>query len=461
MSSGLVLTPVDAFLLVLAAFTLSGLAVLVYRLRRNRTAASRDLVTHVDNQIGEDDVNALDIRHWHSPDEPESPWSDYAVLRSLRPKEPLHRRLFKALTFWRTEEVKHEPLTVSDDLCAMHETRANEQAADTPLSSPDADHAERGVTPSRPRSWRRRLLPLVKSRSPSGVVVIVEVPEIVIHPCDGNPSFTVDDDPQPPVAASPQLRLTVHYASPPPTPTTLAISPMSSPALSEPDSPWPATPVLNQSDYFPPFPARAPEECLEVPMPSVTAPWDEVTKGEGVRVTVSNVSGNQFVLSAPPKAKGGCHTLEGPLGGLGLEYPSASGLHTSGSASTIRGDNDALRSVCSSSSESSVADFISIVDSVPSSPPANSEVISPGAGDDSPALPHSGKHVDWNMETLPHSEFSGSGGGGGSGEDHCDGDDVSTTSGDTGFYECSTDSRFGLGFDVELGPRGQAPVRAV
>ncbi len=355
---------------------------------------------------------------------------------------------------------QHEPLTVSDDLCALNETQANEQAADTPSSSPDVDHAERGTTPSRPRSWRSRLLPLVKSRSPSGVIVTVEVPEIVIHPCDGDPSFTVDDNSQPPVAASPQLRLTVHYASPPPTPTALAISPMSSPALSEPDSPWPATPVLNQSDYFPPFPARAPEECLEVPMPSVTAPWDEVTKGEGVRVTVSNVSGNQFVLSAPPRAKGGCRTLEGPLGGLGLECPSTSDLHTSGSVSTLRGDNDALRSVCSSSSESSVADFISIVDSVPSSPPANPEVTSPGVGDDSTAVAHSSsrKHFDWIEETLPHSAPSGPGG---SREDHCDGDDVSIASGETGFYECSTDSRFGLGFDVELGPRGKAPVRAV
>ncbi len=117
MSSGLVLTPVDAFLLVLAAFTLSSLAVFVYRRRRKRTTASRDLVTHVDSKLGEDDADApslwVRIRHGYSPDEPQSPWPDYAVLPSLRPKEPLHRRVFKSFMFWRTEEVKVSPHPLS------------------------------------------------------------------------------------------------------------------------------------------------------------------------------------------------------------------------------------------------------------------------------------------------------------------------------------------------------------
>lgn len=334
----------------------------------------------------------------------------------------------------------------------MDEIEAKEQAANTPPAV-DVDYAERGTSLNQPLGWWKRLFFRAQ----------LEVPEIIIHPCDGTPSFSYDGASSTSVASPDQPPPTVHYASTPSSPPTPSVSPMSSPALSEPDSPGPMTPTLDHSSYFPTVYAFCPEQCLEVPMPSPTARLEEATK-EKPELNVSNVSGNQFVLAAPPKddkcsRRGGfvasVSQLTGPVVGLGFGCLPAPDVSTFHPAPTLKDDND--DTLPSMYSESSVADLISILDSITSSSSesSSSEVVSSSASDYSSMLAHSRKCFGCIIEVLPRFVIAGSDDEDDCYDDDCyDDDNTSIASGETDYYECSSDSSFELGLDrlKDLGP---------
>lgn len=121
---GLAFTPSTivalVLLLVFVVIVLGTLAAFTYR-QYFRIAqsmitshASCDLEAHVNGKII-DDVETTSshslslwakIKRWYWPDEPELPWPVYAVHPSLRPKGPLHRRVFHTVIFWRKEDIK-------------------------------------------------------------------------------------------------------------------------------------------------------------------------------------------------------------------------------------------------------------------------------------------------------------------------------------------------------------------
>lgn len=121
---GLVFTPSTivalVLLLVFVVIVLGTLAAFTYRqyfrIAQSMTTshASCDLEAHVNGKII-DDVETTSshslslwakIKRWYWPDEPELPWPVYAVHPSLRPKGPLHRRVFHTVIFWRKEDIK-------------------------------------------------------------------------------------------------------------------------------------------------------------------------------------------------------------------------------------------------------------------------------------------------------------------------------------------------------------------
>ncbi|RPD73752.1 hypothetical protein L226DRAFT_613884 [Lentinus tigrinus ALCF2SS1-7] len=288
--------------------------------------------------------------------EPELPWPVYTVLPHLRPKAPLYARVLKAVMFWRRDEVKREPITVADLQRAI-EQHAAAQARST-LST--------GIGEEFKRTQSRRT-----SSSGCGRV---DVPEIVIHPCDGSPAFSLVDEFTHPLVPCYIPSFDVQGL-----PSPENYSPAST--ASEPDSPMPATPASASAVFPAILSANSPLDTLEVPMPVTTAPK---LAEEEVIVNVSSFSGKAFVLGRPPK-KFVSATARGPRPvpptasnvGLGICICSP------GAAIVIRepclpdrnGDSikDAkdfvLTPSSSASSTSSVPNILSILDEVALDPP--------------------------------------------------------------------------------------------
>ncbi|KAI0738411.1 hypothetical protein C8Q80DRAFT_277208 [Daedaleopsis nitida] len=320
------------------------------------------------------------------PAEAELPWPVLAVLPSLRPKRPIHRRVLTFLMVWKKEEVKREPFTVADVLKAIEDVNNRTQAANAPQAH-DVDHAEHATRTAEFKGWRRLFLFTLFSRTSSE-----KVPSIIIHPCDGTPSFPYRDDSRP-LAMPSTSHVTIYYApSTPPSPT-----------VSEPDSPGPATPALESSNHFSGLPYLS--ECTDIPVPSSTGPLEE--NGQ--------VSKNML---------GKASTV-----GLGLDRLAASQsvdsdlVDVSFTVSAVYEDaSDGMTS--SFSSEHSVVDLRSVLNSIASSTSNGSEGF---------VGPSSRRKL-----------------GGSSSDDREDADNASIrASGDREYYECSADSSFSLGFDLE------------
>ena len=341
---------------------------------------------------------------------------------------------------------QREPFTLADVLNSINEVKAREHSAANTSSPLTIDHAERGTQPVQALGWMARLRTMFKRRSSS---TAVQVPQIIIHPCDGTPSFSFDDYDNKPSSSQP--RITIRYAPPVSStasvPTTPSVSPMSSPTISEPDSPGPVTPEMTHTSYFPTptIVTVSTVECLEVPMPSSTAPRNMASElGDAdVPVNMSNFSGKQFVLGAPPKRAGGV----GRWGSL-VASASRGSLPVGLGLGDLYSSEDFTGSTYSESdSENSVADLVSILESIATSSSTDSDVaIPPSASDDSTVLRPSRKRFAYLLD-----------GPSGVNADPTDTDDEdededewsSVTSGDTDYYECSSDSSFGLGFDLE------------
>ncbi|RDX41504.1 hypothetical protein OH76DRAFT_1412076 [Lentinus brumalis] len=228
--------------------------------------------------------------------EPELPWPVYTILSRLRPKAPLYIRTFEALAFWKRDEVKREPFTISDVKLAKEESEASVRLATAAELDREVKHSRR---------WWTALFAFEP---------ITTVPEILIHPCDGSPAFSyAKEDECTPPHLSPNIATTVfHHAPAPPSPA-VEVDPNFSPAstISEPDSPMPATPVSESAA----FPDVSPLHFLEVPMPSSTAPAEEMDFDD--IINLSSFSGNVFVLGSPPHSKKAAYS---PARGRGSSY---------------------------------------------------------------------------------------------------------------------------------------------
>ncbi|RPD54005.1 hypothetical protein L227DRAFT_616564 [Lentinus tigrinus ALCF2SS1-6] len=347
-------------------------AILVTRVRRyrHRSQATRARLHHVKEAYFEvvDPASSLDrsASVWirltgrfsgtsSREREPELPWPVYTVLPHLRPKAPLYARVLKTVMFWRRDEVKREPITVADVQRAI-EQHAAAQARST-LST--------GIGEEFKRTQSRRT-----SSSGCGRV---DVPEIVIHPCDGSPAFSLVDEFTHPLI--PCHIPSINVQSPP---SWESFSPAST--ASEPDSPMPATPASESAAFPAILSATSPLDSLEVPMPVTTAP----KLAEEMIVNVSSFSGKAFVLGRPPK-KFVSATARGPRPvppttsnvGLGICICSP------GAAIVIRepclpdrngdsikdGKDSMLTPSSSASSTSSVPNILSILDEVALDPP--------------------------------------------------------------------------------------------
>ncbi|RPD78511.1 hypothetical protein L226DRAFT_568136 [Lentinus tigrinus ALCF2SS1-7] len=281
-STGMVFTPfiimVLALLLVLTLVILVTLVVFMVRSHRRATQATEQSADDVESQTVKDayfevvDHGVKSASLWSRlscwmprlsarEPEPELPWTVYNVLPHLRPKAPLHVRLLKAVMFWRKEEVKREPFTVADAQRAKEEleARTSTQAA----AAACMVQSEEDI-----RFWWSS----------------VQIPEIVIHPCDGTPCTMVNEAPA--AIASKAVDIVSEIS------TALT--------MLEANSPLPLV-SSSESATVPPLPLGASLDALEVPMPSSTAPKDEEQIEESVNV--SNFSGKAFVLGAPPKRK--------------------------------------------------------------------------------------------------------------------------------------------------------------
>ncbi|RPD78515.1 hypothetical protein L226DRAFT_295298 [Lentinus tigrinus ALCF2SS1-7] len=183
-------------LLLLTAFIFGTLLVFALRRRRSGTPASTDTqeASFLDLEAGSkkspffevvdnhgahssrsvwSTITGSDVGSRSRTMEPELPWPVYTVLPHLRPKEPLHCRVLKALVFWGRES-KCEPFTVADVQRAKEHLESEQPLS--PLSAP-----------ARSRIWTEawhKLLSLFRGK----------LPEIVIHPCDGSPSFPYVED---------------------------------------------------------------------------------------------------------------------------------------------------------------------------------------------------------------------------------------------------------------------------
>ncbi|TFK81622.1 hypothetical protein K466DRAFT_667003 [Polyporus arcularius HHB13444] len=211
--------------------------------------------------------------------EPELPSPVYTILPLLRPKPLLHVRTFEALAFWKRDEVKREGFTLTDVKLAKKECEASVRLA----GAAEPDHAVK-----HPRRWW------------TGLFAFGNIPGILIHPCDGSPAFSyAEEDECTPPHLSPHIPATVLYHAPAPPTPAVDVDSNFSPAstISEPDSPMPATPVSESSM----FPDVSPLHFLEVPMPSSTAPAEEMEIDD--IINLSSFSGNVFVLESPPHSK--------------------------------------------------------------------------------------------------------------------------------------------------------------
>ncbi|KAI1785924.1 hypothetical protein LXA43DRAFT_858695, partial [Ganoderma leucocontextum] len=206
------------------------------------------------------------------PPEPQLPWPVLAVLPSLRPRDPVHVRMKNAAMWWNKEEVKHEPFTVVDVMRAMEEGSVYGQMQGSASAPP---HVELVNRPN---------LAVSSSRT---------MPEIVVHPADGTPSF------------SPALEeWSVTAMSDVSTATISSVSPTES----DPETPLLACPHDHSPKvYFSSPPPIAPMGSLRVPMHPLNARDDD----RAIAVNVSNLSGQKFVLSTPP-VKRYAQTARGP-----------------------------------------------------------------------------------------------------------------------------------------------------
>lgn len=333
----------------------------------------------------------------------------------------------------------------------------------------EARTAARAASPEKPSLWRRFIHLFKHAR------VVVEVPNIVVHPCDGTPAFTyVSDSARTSLVLSPtsaKFRIDAFPCTAPSsehsTPST--VSPDYSPAstASEPDSPPLVTPTM---------------PGLEVPMPSSTAPREVQEKNEDA-INVSNFSGEQFVLAAPPlkhkrqiDSKVDNDSENATSIGLGLGPV----LHSQSSISSDLTDifEDASDEIRPTASEGSVSDLMTILDaytaeyptvesfkdaaSLSTSPSGDSTVLEPSTKRyacliealsisfsrstlDSPnsSLRSSGESSDYGYGDVDHkgNDYA-------SDDGKCDGYD-SDASGNTDYYECSVESSFDLDEEEE------------
>ncbi|EJF57776.1 hypothetical protein DICSQDRAFT_129313 [Dichomitus squalens LYAD-421 SS1] len=226
------------------------------------------------------------------PPEPEFPWPVLAVLPALRPKEPIHARLKKTMLWWEKDEVKHEPFTVADVMRAIEEVSGHTEG----VPQPDSANKLEGASPA----------------------FYQDMPEIVVHPCDGTPSFSPAEDDSSLAITSASLPTNEIDVSD----MSIATMPLTSPtdgSYSEPGTPLVATPLEESFS----LPSVAFTKSLRVPIDSITAPH------ESIAVNFSNFSGQKFVLSAPPSTRffpgRSKRSNVGPPIGLGLLSPRALG----------------------------------------------------------------------------------------------------------------------------------------
>ncbi|TBU30293.1 hypothetical protein BD311DRAFT_805629 [Dichomitus squalens] len=273
------------------------------------------------------------------PPEPELPWPVLAVLPALRPKEPIHARLKKTMLWWEKDEVKHEPFTVADVMRAIEEISGHTEGG--PQLNP-ANKME-GASPAFDQA----------------------MPEIVVHPCDGTPSFSpaVDDSSPATISASlPTNEMDVSEMS-------IGAFPLTIPtdgSYSTPETPLITTPLDLPSIAF--------TKSLQVPVDSMTALNDK----EQIAVNVSNFSGQKFVLCAPPPTRffpvRSKRSNVGPPIGLGFLPPRALGITGSGvlpALEEISEDDETGFSgnpYSAFSSDSSVADFVPALENVITNP---------------------------------------------------------------------------------------------
>ena len=320
--------------------------------------------------------------------EPELPWPVYAVLPHLRPKAPLHVRVLQMLGLRRRKEVKvslssihqltnnltiglgqREPLTVADVQRAKDEHEARERLK---LANKHQEEVKETT------GWWTRFFGPRR----------VEVPEIVIHPCDGSPAFSYMDEfvrPCLPCDLPPAVTAKSCSSPSPVVDATPNYSPESnySPAstVSEPDSPMPATPDSDSAVYPVILPTHSSLDCLDVPMPATTSPKEAEEKPEVEVVNVSRSTGEAFVLGAPPKKS----ALEAARGrgttasvGLGLWVCAIPPVFALGelSPSSSGSGSKCKESSASKSSSSSVPDIMSILDDISLDSSASSDKLS-------------------------------------------------------------------------------------
>ena len=107
----------------------------------------------------------------------------YNILPHLRPKAPFHVRVLKAITFWRKEEVKVSypstvPPYVSSRLMDWHQ-REPFTVADVQRAKAELEARTQAAAAVCVVSTEARIVPCWWSQ--------VQIPEIVIHPCDNTP----------------------------------------------------------------------------------------------------------------------------------------------------------------------------------------------------------------------------------------------------------------------------------
>ncbi|KAM5543245.1 hypothetical protein V8D89_003119 [Ganoderma adspersum] len=196
------------------------------------------------------------------PLEPQLSWPVLSVLPSLRPKDPVHVRMKNAVVGWNKEAVKYEPFTVADVMRAMEEASVQGEMQGT---TPVLPNPERAHGPNTAGPFSRAM------------------PEIVVHPADGKPSFSPALEEWSVTAMSEVSTATMSSASP---------------TESELETPRFASPYDHSSPkvHFSSSPPIEPTESLRVPVHPLNTRDDD----RAMAVNLSNFSGQKFVLSTPP-----------------------------------------------------------------------------------------------------------------------------------------------------------------
>ena len=192
------------------------------------------------------------------------------------------------------------------------------------------------------------------------------MPEIVVHPCDGTPCFSPAAEEWSVITISTSLPTTEQDISE----VSIATTPETNRtdgSYSEPETPFPATPLEESFS----LPMIALMETLQVPIDSMTAAHDE---DQAIAVNVSNVSGQKFVLTAPPPPTRfvpgrGKRADIGPRVGLGFvsSRPAAESLSDLDDISEDDESTGSPELPCSAfSSDGSVGDLVSALENVAS-----------------------------------------------------------------------------------------------